>query len=142
MATTSDQLKLYHTALKNIGSQADQIKDKISGGLEKVKNGKLQTDLGISLLDVKYRRVRFFFDSQNCLDLLLDYMTNLSFYSLLKAQGKSVEGHPVILKLIELRTHIEKLKPVEAKLKYQIDKLVRASNIGATKESTALLGII
>ncbi|KAI0242365.1 hypothetical protein L0F63_002192, partial [Massospora cicadina] len=66
-------------------------------------------------------------------------MTSLAFYALLKAQGKPVEGHPVILKLIEIRTHLEKMKPVEAKLKYQIDKLVRATNVEAPKESNALL---
>lgn len=35
--------------------------------------------------------------------MLLSYCTNLTFYMLLKSQGKSVRSHPVMRQLLELR---------------------------------------
>lgn len=121
-----EQLGLYHTALKNIINHTGQIKNKILANLKRIHSENLKTDLGLSFLDVKYH-------------LLQDYLTSLTFYALLKVQGRSVEGHPVTLKLIETRTHLEKMKPIEAKLKYQMDKLVRATNTQVPKEPTSLL---
>jgi hypothetical protein len=39
----------------------------------------------------------------------------------------SIEGHPIVDRLAHLRTLLEKLKPIEQKLKYQIDKVLRQS---------------
>lgn len=41
-----------------------------------------------------------------------------------QAEGKSVRGHPVIDQLLELRAVLEKLRPLDAKLKHQIDRLL------------------
>ena len=49
---------------------------------------------------------------------------------MLKAQGKPVKDHPVIDQLVRVRAIIEKTKPIEKKLSYQIDKLVRSANLG------------
>ena len=64
-------------------------------------------------------------------ELLLAYCTNLCFYFYLKATGTRVADHPVVAQLVEERALLEKIKPLEAKLKYQIDKLVRAASSGA-----------
>lgn len=37
---------------------------------------------------------------------------------MLKISGKSIQSHPVIKKLIYLKTLISKLKPIEKKLEY------------------------
>ena len=50
------------------------------------------------------------------------------FYLLLKAQGMLVKDHPVITKLVEARTCMEKLRPLDAKLKYQMDKLLKSAD--------------
>ena len=76
----------------------------------------MKTSLGISLLEVKYHT-------------LLEYITSLTFVVYMKLNGLSIQNHPVIENLIELRVVIEKLKPMEQKLKYQIDKLIRATII-------------
>jgi hypothetical protein len=52
------------------------------------------------------------------------------FYLLLKAQGKSVKDHPVIDEFIRIRTLLEKLKPIDAKLKNQVDKLIKMATLG------------
>lgn len=51
---------------------------------------------------------------------------NLSYYMVLKTTGKAVKDHPVVDELIRLRTVMEKMRPLERKLKYQIDKLLKA----------------
>ncbi|KIW66129.1 hypothetical protein PV04_08332 [Phialophora macrospora] len=75
---------------------------------------------GISLLDVKN-------------DLLLSYLQNLVFLVILKLRNVFGEGSgdmaaDVVKKLVELRVYLERgVRPLESKLKYQIDKVVRAA---------------
>jgi U3 small nucleolar RNA-associated protein 3 len=72
---------------------------------------------GISFLELKHR-------------LLLTYCTNLSFYLLLKAEGKLVKKHPVIKTLASLRTMCEKIRSIDSKLKYHVDKLLKMTTLG------------
>lgn len=67
--------------------------------------------------------------------MLLSYCTNLTFYMLLKSKGKSVRSHPVMRQLLELRYAMEKLRPLDGKLKYQIDRLVKLAGEGANGEA-------
>ncbi|QGA21806.1 hypothetical protein EYB26_009517 [Talaromyces marneffei] len=77
---------------------------------------------GISLLDTKA-------------ELLLSYLQNLVFLVLfqLRGRGKSegqgdVSLEDVVRKLTELRVYLERgVKPLEGRLKYQIDKVVKAA---------------
>jgi U3 small nucleolar ribonucleoprotein protein LCP5 len=77
---------------------------------------------GISLLDTKA-------------ELLLSYLQNLIFLVLfqLRGRGKSdsqggVSQDDIARKLTELRVYIDKgVKPLEGRLKYQIDKVVKAA---------------
>jgi hypothetical protein len=59
---------------------------------------------------------------------------NINYYLLLKAEGKSVKEHPVMQSLLRIRTLLEKLRPLDKKLKYQIDKLVRLANLEETQQ--------
>lgn len=68
---------------------------------------------------------------------MLQYVTQLAFYVHMKLSGKKLEGHPVVESLVELRVVLEKMKPIESKLKYQIDKLIRAAVIGTQKQEDA-----
>ncbi|KZM25381.1 ribonucleoprotein complex [Ascochyta rabiei] len=78
---------------------------------------------GISLLDVKN-------------ELLLSYLQNLVFLILLKLRARSSGGsdqlHPqdeVVQKLVELRIYLEKgVRPLENRLKYNIDKIIRSAD--------------
>ncbi|KAI9733826.1 MAG: hypothetical protein M1818_007093 [Claussenomyces sp. TS43310] len=80
---------------------------------------------GISLLDVKN-------------DLLLSYLQNLVFLILLKlrnSNGNSTDSNAqsiddaVVGKLVEMRVYLEKgVRPLEGRLKYQIDKVLRAAD--------------
>ncbi|PHH49376.1 hypothetical protein CFIMG_007809RA00001 [Ceratocystis fimbriata CBS 114723] len=93
---------------------------------------------GISLLDTKN-------------ELLLSYLQHLVFLVLAKtrnarrskeANGESgaFEIGPIVEKLAELRLYIEKgVRPLEDKLRYQIDKVLRAAS-AAEATSTAING--
>ena len=59
--------------------------------------------------------------------LLLSYCTNILFYLLLKVEGQSVKSHPVMKQLLELRYAMEKMKPLDNKLKPQLDRLMKAT---------------
>jgi len=83
---------------------------------------------GISLLDIKS-------------ELLLSYLQNLVFLILVKIRNQKDTDHTngdedsnnvadeVVNKLVELRVYLEKgVRPLETKLKYQIDKVLRAAD--------------
>lgn len=102
--------------------------------------------VGISLLDTKN-------------ELLLSYLQNLVFLIILKLRDVTIsstggaketgtdnnnDGHEVgnireeiVKKLVELRVYLEKgVKPLEGRLRYQIDKVVRAAEEDASKNVT------
>lgn len=55
------------------------------------------------------------------------------FYLLLKASGKPIKNHPVIDNLVEIRLLMEQIKPIDERMKYQIDKLVALASDIETK---------
>lgn len=79
-----------------------------------------ETQDGVTLLEVKIHSI-------------VSYLTNLCFVMLLKVEGESLSLVPVVEMLAELRIVIEKTRPLEAKLKYQIDKLVKAAAVSIDK---------
>lgn len=66
---------------------------------------------------------------------MLQYILQLAYFVHLKISGKQLENNPVVESLVELRVILDKMKPIEAKLKYQIDKLVRAAVVENTQKS-------
>ncbi|KAK1585506.1 Sas10/Utp3/C1D family protein [Colletotrichum navitas] len=81
---------------------------------------------GISLLDTKN-------------ELLLSYLQNLVFLILLKLRNAKIQSNrngnaddtteTVVKKLVELRLYLEKgVRPLEDKLRYQIEKILRAAD--------------
>ncbi|CAM9117348.1 unnamed protein product [Phaeothamnion confervicola] len=63
--------------------------------------------------------------------LLVSYCGDLCLYAASKLAGRSVADHPALWRLLELRTIVEKLRPVDGKLRYQTDKLLRLATTGA-----------
>ena len=68
------------------------------------------------------------FDTKN--QLLLSYLSYLSYYVVLKAHGMPIASHPVVERLIESRLLLQKIRPVEAMLKPQLDKLIQMARGG------------
>lgn len=61
-----------------------------------VKQDKLPTSEGISYLEAKHL-------------LLLSYCQSIVYYLLRKAKGLSIESHPVVRNLVEIRLFLEKV---------------------------------
>lgn len=83
-----------------------------------------ETRDGLSLLEVKNH-------------LLLNYLLNLSFYFYMRLSGveideSEIDVHPVVESLVELRLFLEKLRPLEVKVRYQVDKLIKAAVMAET----------
>eukprot|EP00004_Rigifila_ramosa_P002401 TRINITY_DN12513_c0_g1_i1.p1 TRINITY_DN12513_c0_g1~~TRINITY_DN12513_c0_g1_i1.p1 ORF type:complete len:376 (-),score=97.96 TRINITY_DN12513_c0_g1_i1:859-1866(-) len=76
----------------------------------------MATTAGISLLDVKVH-------------LLLSYLSELLFTWILRADGIRLEGHPVVQSLIEHRVVLDRIRPLDAKLKYQVEKLLSSAMV-------------
>lgn len=66
---------------------------------------------------------------------LLSYLINLTYVVLRKCSGEKIEEDPSIDRLIEIRTVLERIRPINHKLKYQIDKLVKTAVTGTASSS-------
>jgi len=49
-------------------------------------------------------------------NLMMSYSTYLSFYLLMKLEGKNVQQHPVLFKLTNIKNLLDQLKPLDQKL--------------------------
>ncbi|KAG8223252.1 hypothetical protein J437_LFUL001528 [Ladona fulva] len=103
--------------VQEMGQNFRQVAQLVDNMLEKVKRGEVSTEKGLSFLEVKYH-------------MLLSYLINLTYVILRKCSGEKIEGDPAISRLVEIRTVMEKMRPMETKLKYQIDKLVKTAVSG------------
>ena len=108
--------------LEDFAAKARELKEQLLPVIEKVQKEReafrgSADEHGLSYLEMK-------------LHVLLNYCTNLGFYLVMKASGQSIVGHPVVDHLLQLRTTMEKMKPLDAKLKYQIDKLLKLAVTG------------
>ncbi|ODM99613.1 Neuroguidin [Orchesella cincta] len=112
--------KEMQTALKNINDQASECTSLITALRHKIEEGDISTDKGLSFLEVKNH-------------LLLQYLVGICGVSLNKTSGESIQDLPYINQLIELRTVLEKIRPIDNKLKYQIDKLIRSATSGTVE---------
>lgn len=107
--------------LKEMNMNVQQVSHLVDNMLLRVKSGEISTDKGLSFLEMKYQ-------------MLLSYLINLTYIVLRKCSGEKIQSDPSIDRLIEIRTVLEKIRPIDSKLKYQIDKLVTTAAVGLTSE--------
>ena len=98
---------------RSSGCRAGQDENSPLGGAQ-VRQGRLATAEGMSYLEAKHL-------------LLLHYCMRLVFLLLLKAEGRPVRSHPVVGRLVEARAFLERLRPLDRRLRYQVDKLLAAA---------------
>lgn len=101
------------TLITEMRDGLDDIRSKIQPLVDMVKEGQYGTGNGISYLEVKHL-------------MLLSYCECIVFYLLLKAEAISVRDHPVISRLVEIKLFLEKIRPIDKKLQYQMEKLLKA----------------
>lgn len=100
--------------LREITSSVVEAKESIN----KIVNQDYNASKGISLLDVKCHT-------------LMSYLSDLSHVILKKCQFQSINNDPSIERLVEHRTVLERIRPLEFKIKYQIDKLIKTALSGS-----------
>ncbi|KAL5777416.1 hypothetical protein ACOSP7_010342 [Xanthoceras sorbifolium] len=99
--------------LRDMKEGLDAVRSKVQALINKVKEDNYPTSDGFSYLEAKHL-------------LLLNYCQSIVYYLLRKAKGLSIEGHPVVRSLVEIRLFLEKIRPIDKKLQYQIQKLTSA----------------
>ena len=107
--------------VEELEGKINEIQHALQPSLQSVQSNDVDTSKGISFLQVK-------------LQLLLSYLTNVTFLLMLRAEGKSIKNHPVVNQLAKLRVVLDKIKPVDKKLKYQVEKLLKLGASGAAQE--------
>ncbi|XP_066064729.1 neuroguidin-like isoform X1 [Chamaea fasciata] len=86
--------------------------------LRRVRGGRLETKEGLSLLQVRSQA-------------LLSYLQDLALLVCAKTRGGSLQGPGGAReRLLETRVVLEKLRPLEQRLKYHLEKLLRAATSG------------
>jgi len=118
-------LPQFQNILNNLKSY---LSESITGvtQLHNIVSSDVSREKGLSFLEMKCH-------------LFLEYLINITYSMLLKLDGQQLCGQPCIDNLVEIRTVLTKIKPIEKKLKYQIDKLVKmASTDLKTTEQHAL----
>ncbi|CAM0884433.1 unnamed protein product [Alopecurus aequalis] len=108
-------------ALKEMKDGLDLVRGKVESLTRKVRKDQLPTGDGIGYLEAKHH-------------LLLSYCQDLVYYLLRKAKGLSVDGHPVVRSLVEIRLFLEKIRPIDKKMEYQIQKLTNAADTAAAAD--------
>ncbi|XP_070682072.1 uncharacterized protein [Malus domestica] len=100
--------------LREMKEGLDTVRAKVQALTAKVKANNYPTADGISYLEAKHL-------------LLLNYCQSLVYYLLRKAKGFSINGHPVVRSLVEIRLFLEKIRPIDKKLQYQVEKLTKVT---------------
>ncbi|KAG0501478.1 hypothetical protein HPP92_001550 [Vanilla planifolia] len=100
--------------LKDVKEGLDSVRSKVQSLTERVKLQQLPTAEGMSFLEVKHL-------------LLLSYCQSVIYYTLRKAKGLLIDGHPVVRNFVEIKVFLEKMRTIDKKLEYQIQKLTRAA---------------
>ncbi|KAK6587915.1 hypothetical protein RS030_81432 [Cryptosporidium xiaoi] len=126
--TLNDQsIELKQDELTSIRSELgpliESMKDKVKEVKERVQIllDFVNTSEGNSLVTEKGLD---YLDSKNT--LLLMYIGYLCYYLVLKVSpGVDIKSHPILLRLVTLRTMIEKLKSIDVKLQPQIDRMIK-----------------
>ncbi|XP_030624251.1 neuroguidin [Chanos chanos] len=111
--------------LNNLTEQVASVTGHIRNLIKRVQEKAYQTSKGLSYLDLRYH-------------LLLFYLQDLTHLISVKSEGGSIKANSAISRLVTIRTVLEKMRPLDQKLKYQIDKLVRTAVTGSLAENDPL----
>lgn len=105
-------------ALREVSSSAQSMTEVINSMTEKMREGEFPTASGLSFLELRNL-------------LMVNYLKELISIAEVKCNGQSLqqdECKSTILRIVEMRTSLEKMRPIHFKLKYRIEKLVKAAN--------------
>ncbi|CAK6951930.1 neuroguidin [Scomber scombrus] len=111
--------------LNTLTEQVASVTSHVRSLLKNVKDGVFKTSKGLSFLDLRYH-------------LLLFYLQDLTHLISIKTEGGKIKDSEALNRVVTIRTVLEKMRPLDHKLKYQIDKLVRTAITGSLAENDPL----
>ncbi|XP_057679776.1 neuroguidin [Corythoichthys intestinalis] len=111
--------------LNHLTEQVKEVTSNVQELLNKVKDGEFDTTKGLSFLDLRYH-------------LLLFYLQDLTHLITIKTEGGKIKESEALIRIVTVRTILEKMRPLDHKLKYQIDKLLRTAVTGSLAENDPL----
>lgn len=111
-AIKEEEMADFLELLKDFKERLNLIRTQLVPLMQRAREGSLPSSSGLSFLQLKYH-------------LMLGYCTSVVYYLMLKGRGGRIEGHPVIKRMIRFRLMLEKIRPLEAKMKYQIESLLQ-----------------
>lgn len=111
--------------LNEVVCNASGIKETFQALLDELEVKKYQTEKGMSFLELKFHT-------------LLEYLINLTYITLKKVSGKSIAGDSAIERIVELRTVLEKVRPIDQKLRHHVNKLLDTVATGTVKPNDPL----
>ncbi|MED6276890.1 hypothetical protein CHARACLAT_007484 [Characodon lateralis] len=111
--------------LNDLTEQVASVTSHVRELLTKVKDGVFKSSKGLSFLDLRY-------------NLLLFYLQDLTHLISIKTEGGKIKDSEALSRVVTIRTVLEKMRPLDHKLKYQIDKLVRTAVTGSLAENDPL----
>ncbi|XP_029908049.1 something about silencing protein 10 [Myripristis murdjan] len=97
--------------IQDFKAKLAELKDELQPLTKMVKEGQIPPGKGADYLQTKQQ-------------LYLNYLTNISFYLVLKAKRIPAHNHPVIERLLTYRNLINELSAVDARLAPQLRKLL------------------
>ena len=116
-SSLEDKRSQHKQLLREVIKTSKDVNQSVESLIEKIESGPDMSD-GISFLDLKN-------------DLMVNYNLNLLFLMAQKCcTGQIERERKVVERLCYLRTVLEKVRPIEHKLKYQIDKCVNIAETG------------
>nr|CAG4648997.1 EOG090X0IJO [Polyphemus pediculus] len=121
----ASELPVVVSNLNDVKTIIANVSRMVQNITKKVRSKELFIHDGMSFLDVKN-------------NMLLDYLINLGCIMLKKSSGESIEGSSAVDHLVEIRTVLERMRPLEHKLKYQIEKLLKLATEGKLSENDPL----
>ncbi|XP_062235941.1 neuroguidin [Platichthys flesus] len=114
-------VELLHSLTEQVASVTSHVRELLTT----VKDGKCCTSKGLSFLDLRYH-------------LMLFYLQDLTHLISVKSEGGRIKDSEALNRVVTIRTVLEKMRPLDNKLKYQIDKLIRTANTGSLAENDPL----
>ncbi|KAM8881020.1 neuroguidin [Synchiropus picturatus] len=114
-------VQLLNTLTEQVASVTGHVQELLTN----VRNGGFDTTKGLSFLDLRYH-------------LLLFYLQDLTHLISIKTEGGKISESEALSRIVTVRTVLEKMRPLDHKLKYQIDKLVRTAVTGSLADNDPL----
>ena len=108
----------FVSLLASLNAQVKDSTAHVNSLLEKF--AEISRDDGLSYLEMKCH-------------LFLEYLIDVTHLMLIKMDGKSLADYSCVDRLVRTRTILEKIRPIDKKLTYQIDKLIKMAFIQSNK---------